>query len=152
MNLRTQTDLRFRVYGRSIGVPGMRLLVGASMLMGILGGCGLLGGSDSDAPSAPAEVEASSEDGAIALKWSAVEAEDLAGYNVYRSDTAIADVESAVSITTEPVADTSYFDEDTRLQNGQTYHYVITAEDTDGNESPPSKEVQRTPFATPPRP
>lgn len=128
------------------------LLVAASILSGVLGGCGLLGGSGSDAPSAPTEVEASSEDGAIALRWSAVEAEDLAGYNVYRSDTTIADVGSAESITTEPVVDTSYFDEDTRLQNGQTYHYVITAEDNDGNESSPSEEVQRTPFATPPRP
>jgi TolB protein len=80
------------------------------------------------------------------LSWEGVDAEDLAGYSVYRG------TEPDVDVSGDPVknghSETSYTDEG--VENGTTYHYVVTAVDTAGNGSEASNEVKRTPFSSPP--
>ena len=91
-------------------------------------------------PSAPAGVKGSAGDERVALEWSASTERDIAGYNVYRS---------AVSggrrrqLTYPPIAATAFTD--TRLANGATYYYVVTAVDRSGNESRHSGEVSSEP-------
>lgn len=112
-------------------------------------GCGLFGGDDTDPPPAPAEVRAQSKDGAVALEWNAVDAGDLAGYRVYRAPTSISAGADPSPVSGErPIAETGYTDDSG--QNGTTYYYVVTAVDGAGNESDPSPEVKKTPFASPP--
>lgn len=116
----------------------------------MMAGCNLFGGNkDTTPPEPPTGLSAASQDAAITLDWSAVEADDLAGYNVYRSTSAIGDVSGKDPVNGgDPVSDASYTDNAT--DNGTTYHYVVTAVDKGGNESDPSGEVQKTPFADPP--
>lgn len=146
-----QTGLILRGGLRSKRWSGFLLLGAAVLLTVVLAGCGLFGLSDTEAPSPPSDVTAQSGDRVITVEWSGVKAEDLAGYHVYRSDTRIANLDSATMINTEGLlTDTTHADDS--VENGTTYHYVITAEDDSDNESAPSEEVRRTPFATPPRP
>lgn len=112
-------------------------------------GCGLLGSEDTTPPEAPSGLRAESQDSAVALRWSAVGDGDLAGYNVYRSSSSIEKLSGVESLNgAEPVSETSLTDE--AVGNGNTYHYVVTALDDAGNESDPSGEVTKTPFASPP--
>jgi len=113
-------------------------------------GCDLPGvGGDDSPPEVPTELSADSEDSAVVLDWEAVQAEDLTGYNVYRSTSTIADVSGMDPVHGGgPVSDASYMDD--TAENGTTYHYVVTAVDNSENESDPSEEVQKTPFADPP--
>jgi hypothetical protein len=72
----------------------------------------------------------------VRLIWRASEAEDLAGYHVYRRG-AEGDFER---ITTQPLQETEYID--TAASAGQTYSYRVTAVDQIGNESGPGAEVR----------
>lgn len=112
-------------------------------------GCSLFGGSeDSTPPGPPTDLNAASQDAAIALDWSAVQTDDLAGYNVYRSTSSIGEVSGLDPVNgNEPVTQASYADES--LENGTTYYYVLTAVDKAENESDPSGEVEKTPFPEP---
>ncbi len=99
-------------------------------------------------PAAPAGVTASHGDTRVNLSWDANTESDLAGYNLYRSestpvDTSAAPLNGATLLTT-----TSYVD--TAVTNDVTYHYVVTAVDTAGNESDPATEVSATPAPLPP--
>ena len=115
----------------------------------MMAGCDLGGDEDTTPPEPPTGLSAASQDAAITLDWSAVQADDLAGYNVYRSTSAIGDVSGKDPVNGgDPVSDASYTDNAT--DNGTTYHYVVTAVDKGENESDPSGEVQKTPFADPP--
>lgn len=114
-------------------------------------GCGASGGNGGDTtpPSAPTGLSATSLDAAIDLNWAAVQASDLAGYNVYRSTSPIGQASGLDPLNgTAPESGASYTDD--RAQNGTTYHYVVTAVDGAGNESAPSGQVTKTPFARPP--
>lgn len=113
-------------------------------------GCDLPGfGGDSTPPDSPTGLSADSEDGAIVLNWQGVQAGDLNGYNVYRSSSSMVSTEGRSPINEgDPVSGTSYTDD--AADNGTTYHYVVTAVDEADNESEPSDEVQKTPFANPP--
>lgn len=113
-------------------------------------GCDSLPGfGDSSPPNSPSGLNAASGDASIALEWNAVQAEDLAGYNVYRSTSTISSVSGTSPINGEsPVSDTSYTDD--TAENGTLYHYVVTAVDEAENESDPSGEVEKTAFAEPP--
>lgn len=116
-----------------------------------IAGCGASGsnGGDTTPPSAPTGLTATSLDAAVDLNWAAVQASDLAGYNVYRSTSSIGQVSGLDPLNgTTPVSGPSYTDEG--AENGTTYHYVVTAVDGAGNESTPSGEVAKTPFARPP--
>jgi TolB protein len=114
-------------------------------------GCGLFGGAgeDTTSPEPPTGLSAVSQDAAIALDWGAVQADDLAGYNVYRSTSTIGDVSNLDPVNASaPVTGASYTDD--TAGNGTRYRYVVTAIDKAGNESEPSGEIEKTPFAAPP--
>lgn len=113
-------------------------------------GCGLLGEDDTSPPSAPSTLNAESGDGEIALAWSTVDENDLEGYNLYRSTSAIDSVSAAEMVNAEVVSDTSFTDPS--VENGTVYHYRVTAVDENDNESAPSTEVEVRPFSEPPRP
>jgi len=97
----------------------------------------------------PSGLIAKAGDRIVDLSWDPYQVSgfDLAGYNVYRSTTKGT---GYVQINPSLVTQTSYHD--TGLTNGVTYYYVVTAVDTDGNETDHSREVSATPFAdtTPP--
>ena len=113
-------------------------------------GCDLPGfGGDSTPPDPPSGLSADSEDSAIVLDWQSVQSGDLDGYNVYRSTSSIASTEGRSPVNGEDLASGTNYTDDT-VQNGTTYYYVVTALDDAGNESEPSGETQKTPFADPP--
>lgn len=116
-------------------------------------GCSLFGSDDdgeldTTAPTAPSGLTGASGDSVIELTWDAVGADDLDGYNVYRSESAI-DLLSNVGPHNESlVSDATFSDGEAR--NGTTYYYVVTAVDIAANESEPSEVVDKTPFTDPP--
>lgn len=134
-----------RMWGRRLMASG--LLV-ALCITGI--GCDAVGGDDTSAPSAPSTLQAESDDAQVVLNWSAVDADDLNGYNLYRSTSAIESVTAAEQVNEEVVSDTSFTDPS--VENGTVYHYRVTAVDESDNESDPSTEVMVRPFDEPPRP
>lgn len=71
----------------------------------------------------------------ILLKWSAVEAGDLVGYNLYRQER-----EDWVQVNQEPVMSTTFID--TRITNGTIYHYQVKSIDDVNNESASSPAVR----------
>ena len=101
---------------------------------------------DTTPPAAPAGLSGESLDSAVELSWESVGADDLDGYNVYRS------TESGVEASGDPLegelSETGYTDES--AENGTTYYYVVTAVDTADNASDPSGEIEKTPFDDPP--
>ncbi|HSS77018.1 MAG TPA: hypothetical protein VLV54_09765 [Thermoanaerobaculia bacterium] len=87
-------------------------------------------------PAVPAEVVALAEAGRIRLVWKSVDAEDLAGYIVYRRT----GNGSFERVTAQPLATPEYID--TAVTAGQSYGYRVTAIDKTGNESDPGAEVR----------
>lgn len=100
-------------------------------------------GSDTTPPSAPSGLFASAGDGAVELRWEAVSADDLDGYNVYRSTSSIDDVSEENPLNGSLLSDTSYTDDE--VENGTEYNYAVTAVDESDNESSASDEVTATP-------
>ena len=90
-------------------------------------------------PKAPSNLIATAGDSQVALSWNTVTA--ATSYNVKRSTTAGGPY---TTIATN-VTGTSYLD--TTVTNGTTYYYVITAVDSNGNESANSNEASATPVA-----
>lgn len=113
----------------------------------LLAGCGLFG-SDTTPPDPPAELSGTSLDNAVELEWSSVDADDLSGYNLYRSESARNEIADLDPINTEQLSETTYTDEE--VNNGTTYYYLVTALDEEGNESGASNEARVTPFSEPP--
>lgn len=119
-------------------------------------GCGAAGtgnGDDEDsgdttAPTSPQGLTATSGGSAIALDWNGVPADDLRGYNVYRSTSPIDNLSGREPLENSPVAGAEYTDEST--ENGTQYYYRVTAVDSSRNESEPSSEATATPFSDPP--
>jgi hypothetical protein len=87
-------------------------------------------------PPPPGEVVALAEAGRVRLVWRASEADDLAGYLVYRR------VESGgfERLTAQLVESAEFVD--TAVRAGQAYTYRLTAVDQFGNESAPGGEVR----------
>jgi fibronectin type 3 domain-containing protein len=110
-------------------------------------GCGSGGGTgvDGEAPAAPSGVQATSQDGAVALSWD--EVEGASGYNVYRDTISTSDV-SGSPINGEPLIEQPSFT-DEGVENGTRYYYRVTAVG-EGNESGLSVEVSARPFPNPP--
>jgi fibronectin type 3 domain-containing protein len=77
----------------------------------------------------------------VRLAWEGVGDPDLAGYRVYRSETA---GRGHQPVTTGLQTSTTFVD--TAVRPGQTYYYVVTAVDRArrANESVPSSEVSAT--------
>lgn len=116
----------------------------------VLLGCDAIGeGGDAAPPDSPTGLSAQSQDSKISLDWNDVQAEDLAGYNVYRSTSSIGDISDLTPVNgNSPVTQANYADD--RVENGTTYHYVVTAVDEAENESESSGKVEKTPFPGPP--
>ena len=87
-------------------------------------------------PGVPTELVALAEPGRIRLVWRPVDAEDLAGYIVYRR-TGSGSFERVVA---QPLATPEYNDK--AVTAGQTYTYRVTAIDKIGNQSDPGAEVR----------
>jgi subtilase family serine protease/flagellar hook assembly protein FlgD/WD40 repeat protein len=80
---------------------------------------------DATAPPTPPQVRTQVDGVDVKVTWQAVNATDLAGYNVYRDDELI---------TPAPITETTLDDLDLDLG---PYRYSVTAVDEDGNESGP---------------
>jgi fibronectin type 3 domain-containing protein len=94
---------------------------------------------DGVAPAAPAGLVAQGSIGAVALDWDSNTEDDLAGYNVWRSETA----GGPYDLVAENIVASELADMD--VINGTTYYYVVTATDIWGDESDPSTEASATP-------
>jgi hypothetical protein len=92
--------------------------------------------TDRFAPPPPTELVGLGESGRIRLVWKPSEAEDLAGYIVYRRGPA----GDFRRITEQPLTAAEYVD--TGVKAGETYSYRVTAIDQTGNESAPGGEVR----------
>lgn len=99
------------------------------------GDCG-----SSTPPSAPGGLEAFEGEELVDLDWSDNLEEDLAGYDVHRSETSGGPY---TQLNVGLVTESAY--SDTTVAGGVTYFYVVTASDTGGDESDPSVEVAATP-------
>ncbi|NOZ74123.1 MAG: hypothetical protein GXO90_01925 [FCB group bacterium] len=98
-------------------------------------------------PSVPEDLVAAyySDPGAVQLSWRPIADEDFDYYAIYRS------TDSGSMSNGDPygfTVDTTFVDQ--ALDPGQTYYYVVTAFDFNGNESDPSNEVTATILSTDP--
>ncbi len=89
-------------------------------------------------PAVPEGLVAELEGRQVALSWSAVAPEDLAGYRLYRSTGRRPDT-SGAGLTEELISETTFTD--TTATENRTYRYGVTAVDTAGNESVLSAEA-----------
>jgi hypothetical protein len=89
------------------------------------------------APPKPASLTALIETKIVRLLWDPVDAPDLAGYRIYRSEGVghvdIKDI-GTVPLTNEIITATAYTDANPNL--GIAYRYAVTSIDKSGNESP----------------
>jgi hypothetical protein len=83
-------------------------------------------------PPAPATVTALLETKLVRLLWDAVDAPDLAGYNVHRIEG-----QYRLKLTPSPLKDSNFLD--ISIDIGIGYYYEVTAIDASGNESKPAK-------------
>jgi hypothetical protein len=88
-------------------------------------------------PPAPATVTPLIEPNAVRLLWDAVEAADLAGYRVYRTEgtghgTDIREV-GTINLVRDPIKETTWLNKPVSL--GLAFRYAVTAVDEAGNES-----------------
>ena len=90
-------------------------------------------GGDTGPPVAPTGLVATGSATGISLDWADNTDPDLAGYHVYRADSASG---SFNLLTVDPVSASTY--EDTAAPPGMTSYYYVTAVDTSDNESAPS--------------
>lgn len=99
-------------------------------------------GSDSTPPAAPTGLSVVAGDGVVMLDWNENSEGDLAGYTVYRSTIAGGPY---VPVNAALLPASSHVDH--TVINGITYYYVVTASDTNANESGYSTEASATPQA-----
>jgi len=118
------------------------LILGGSIL-GLIGCDG--GGSSTDPPSPPSNVEATAQDGAVALTWDG--GASASGYNVYRATSPGDGISGAPVNGNDPLGSTEFSDDS--VENGTLYYYRVTAVG-EGGESDPSGEVSVRPFPSPP--
>jgi hypothetical protein len=96
---------------------------------------------DTFAPAAPEGVTAGSADGVVSLFWAASPEPDLAGYNIYRAESADAPAAKWTRLNQQLHALSTFRDD--QPVRGKTYSYRITAVDRAGNESAPSASVSQ---------
>jgi hypothetical protein len=91
-------------------------------------------------PAAPTGLAATAGNNLVSLDWNDNSEGDLAGYNVYRSETSGSGYSK---INTSLVVDSDY--DDNLAENFHTYYYFAKAVDYNDNESDPSNEASATP-------
>ena len=91
--------------------------------------------ADITPPAVPSGLRAIPGDGRVTLDWADNSESDFDSYTVYRSTTS----GSGYSMITSGLGSSAYAD--TNMINGLTYYYVVTATDTNSNESTFSSEV-----------
>ncbi|MFQ6026036.1 MAG: LamG-like jellyroll fold domain-containing protein [Dehalococcoidia bacterium] len=131
-------------------VPGVPYFYQVSAVNGV----GLQGNKSNEAsattadapPAAPTGLSASGGDGTVNLDWTDNSEGDLAGYNVYRASSSGGPYQLALG---GGLVSASAFS-DSNVTNGNTYFYVVTAEDNGGAESGNSSVVSATPAAPAP--
>ena len=105
---------------------------------------------ETDLPGAPTSLSATiAAGGQIDLSWTASPGPDAIGYNVYRDTTSGFPPSPANRINVSLVTGTEYVDSNT--VDGTTYHYIVRAENSGGDESANSNEASATADATPPQ-
>ncbi|MBN1788386.1 MAG: carbohydrate-binding protein [Sedimentisphaerales bacterium] len=90
-------------------------------------------------PAAPQDLTTAFGDGQILLDWSDNNEPDLAGYDVYRSET----WSNHTKINSSLIIDSNYTD--SNVVNLTAYFYTVVAIDTLGNDSEPSEQVSEIP-------
>jgi len=95
---------------------------------------------DTTPPAVPSGLVATAASGSVTLDWADNTEPDLAGYSVYRATTSGGPY---TLLTPAPITVSAYTDN--AVTNGQTYFYVVTASDTNDNESLFSSEDSATP-------
>ena len=96
--------------------------------------------SDMTPPAAPTGLVANAGDGSVTLDWADNGEPDLSHYDVKRATTQggpYSTIATGVSISAHT---------DNGVTNGTTYYYVVTAVDTNSNESNNSNEASATPI------
>jgi fibronectin type 3 domain-containing protein len=78
----------------------------------------------------------------IDLIWAPVTSADLAGYNIFRSESNGVAGDKMVKLNSELVKSPSY--RDLAIASGKTYTYSVSAVDVRGNESQRSEETSET--------
>lgn len=97
---------------------------------------------DITAPAKPTGLTASGGNATVSLNWNDNTETDLGGYNIYRSTTSGG---SYTKLNSTPLASSDYIDNS--VTNEIPYYYVVTAVDTNSNESARSSEVSALPSA-----
>lgn len=97
---------------------------------------------DTFKPAAPDPVSIASANAVVSLFWPSNRETDIAGYNVYRAESADAREDAWVRLNPRPLAPTTFRDE--RVVLDRTYYYRVSAVDRFGNESAFSKTVAET--------
>ncbi len=105
---------------------------------------------DVEPPAAPLGLTALGADQQVELAWEANAEEDLAGYNLYRSEVTPVEAGGSPVNGADLISGEAYTD--AGLANGTTYYYAVTAVDASGNESAASAEVSAAPQAEEPAP
>jgi parallel beta-helix repeat protein len=95
---------------------------------------------DTIPPAKPKSIVATGRNTYIDLKWDKTADKELAGYNIYRSDTPLSGFKQLTNTEF-----TEYRDKD--LVNSQKYFYRVSAQDLAGNESEPSETIPGMPVA-----
>jgi fibronectin type 3 domain-containing protein len=93
---------------------------------------------DAEPPLPPTGLCATAGVGHVDLLWSPNTEPDVQYYNAYRAAVAGGPYGQLASVTNPEYSDHA-------VAGGTTYYYVVTANDTSGNESSPSAEVTATP-------
>ena len=97
---------------------------------------------DVTAPATPTILGAAAGNTTVALDWDDNTEEDLAGYSIYRSTTSGSDY---TKLNSTLLTSSDYTD--SNVTNETTYYYVVTATDTNTNESGYSSETSALPSA-----
>ena len=92
-------------------------------------------------PPAVGRLDALPEQTLVRLHWPPVEAPDLAGYEVFRSE----DGAPEKRLDEKPLTEPSFIDTDVAV--GKTYRYRVRSVDKNGNASAPSPAAEARPFA-----
>ena len=100
--------------------------------------------ADANPPAAPATVTVFPRSNAVGLEWTPVEAEDMAGYRVYRS---VAEPAAWEPVSTGLLSLAWFLD--LAVTNGTAVSYQVSAVDLFGNESAHSATVTATPALPP---